>query len=346
MIGWPDTSPRFPMSTQVVVALVTAGTALAVSVVNYVTKKQSDASLERLKDELAGAREEDKARRDYEYEARKRLYAEFQPLLFQLCELCESAYFRIRDLAERARAGELDSWLRDEPYRLSTLHRLVAPLVIFRLCQRRLTFADLTVEPRIRAQYALAKQLYLSWTGAFALAQAEPSVEYQPYGGAADSEAVSALQHIVIGDLDRLIEAMTVREPDGAVRCISYGEFEDESRKEGSPLLQAVSNVDEVLVDFHPRTRPVLWRVLLTQAHLHKTLVHSLQAGLGGSMDALTPTDALTREERQEFDWRDANSGEDDSKALDEPFAAVRQYLAGRFSGAWGRAAEPAPRAS
>ncbi len=324
-------SGSLEVSTEVGVALLTAATALAVSVVNYVTKKRSDLSMETLRDQLAGAREEDKARRDYEYDARKRLYAEFQPLLFQLCECCESAYFRIRDLSERARRDELEGWLRDEPYYLSTLHRLLTPLVVFRLCQRRLTFVDLTVEPRIRTQYALAKQLYLSWSGAFELARAQPSLEYNPYGEGPDPEAVHALQHIVIGDLDRLIDAMTIAEPDAPLRCMGYGEFEDRYRDPGSSLNRAVSKIGDLVANFHPQRRPVLWRVLVTQAHIHRALVRSLQAGLAGPTDTLAPTNALTRGEQRDLEWQARDAPSEAHTTLPEPFAAVHEYLGERF---------------
>jgi hypothetical protein len=335
------------VSTQVVVALVASATALAVSVVNYLTKRRSDKDLERLKDELAGARDEENARRDYEYDARKRLYEELQPLLFQLSELCQGAYYRIRDLAARARAGELEAgeanWLRDEPYYLTTLHRLLAPSVLFRLCQRRLTFVDLTVEPRIRAQYELAKQAYLSWSG-FSLAQAGRPLRYKPYEDGPGPEAVHALQHIVLGDLDRLIDSMTVREGDSSLRCVSYGEFEDEYRKPESRVQQAVAKIDDVFTDFHPGRRPVLWRVLVAQAHLHMALVHSLEAGLRGLVDdTLSPANALTPQDYRELDWREPDSSPPESEALDEPLAAVREYLTARFPDASVGPADPAP---
>jgi hypothetical protein len=50
---------------------------------------------------------EEKALRDYQYEARKRLYEEFEPLLFQFNELSESAFRRILAFVREAKEGNL-----------------------------------------------------------------------------------------------------------------------------------------------------------------------------------------------------------------------------------------------
>jgi hypothetical protein len=56
-------------------------------------------TLEKIKNDLEIKKDEQAARRDYEYEARKRLYQECEPILFQFVELSESALKRIYALA-------------------------------------------------------------------------------------------------------------------------------------------------------------------------------------------------------------------------------------------------------
>src|SRR3712207_2456366 len=51
--------------------------------------------IENLKTELSQRGREQDALRDYQYEARKRLYRECGPIVFQLAELSEGAFFRI-----------------------------------------------------------------------------------------------------------------------------------------------------------------------------------------------------------------------------------------------------------
>jgi hypothetical protein len=112
------------------------------------------------------------ARREYEYEARKRLYREFEPLIFILNQDSAGAYRHIKELAGMASLGSLHvklSTANDEDkdsinddYLKSTIYKLILPMAVFSLIQRRLTSFDLHLENCFRLQYALAKCLYFS----------------------------------------------------------------------------------------------------------------------------------------------------------------------------------------
>ena len=65
--------------------------------------KQHNEDIEKLKIKLQKARDEEAALRDYEYDAKKRLYQEFEPLLFLLVEYSESSRFRIRNFLKNAK---------------------------------------------------------------------------------------------------------------------------------------------------------------------------------------------------------------------------------------------------
>jgi len=84
--------------------------------------------------------------RDYEYEAKKRLYHEIEPYLFLFSELSGSALSRIFRLASVAKEGKLypnTGWLSGPRYFInSTVYRMIAPLAAFKLIQRRLTIVD------------------------------------------------------------------------------------------------------------------------------------------------------------------------------------------------------------
>jgi hypothetical protein len=58
-------------------------------------KKADDLMIEQWRHEREQKREEQKARREYENEARKRLYEKFEPLLFQFSESCDRARLHI-----------------------------------------------------------------------------------------------------------------------------------------------------------------------------------------------------------------------------------------------------------
>ena len=110
------------MDPKITVALIAAGAtaaaALTTAVFSLVTARagrRAAEDLEKLKAEM-GARfaetsAERNARRDYEYDAKKRLYQEIEPLLFQLFEALEEAHYRVRSLARSSRHGNLPGWL-------------------------------------------------------------------------------------------------------------------------------------------------------------------------------------------------------------------------------------------
>jgi hypothetical protein len=86
-------------SPQTIAAFIAAAASLIVALISYSGKRKSDRELAQLNAELIETQERRKAQRDYEYEARKRLYSELQPLLFQLVEASDNAYWRIQGLA-------------------------------------------------------------------------------------------------------------------------------------------------------------------------------------------------------------------------------------------------------
>jgi Sds3-like len=94
------------------------------------SNNQYQEELEKLRARLTGEKSEQDALRDYEYEARKRLYQEFEPVLFQLVELSDSALRRICRLSSVSKEGKLEGWLSDSYnyFTRTTTYRLIAPL--------------------------------------------------------------------------------------------------------------------------------------------------------------------------------------------------------------------------
>jgi hypothetical protein len=302
-------------SAEIVVPYVTAVAAVGVAVVNYLAKRDTDRRLA----ELTEKQDETRAQREYEYEARKRLYKDFHPLLFQVVEMSESAYWRIVGLASSARSGRLNP---DEKSRLragspvylpSTVYRLFAPLAVLRLCQQQLTVLDLTVDPEIRKQYMVMKAVYRSWSDG-------PNL----YTGSARRQNLG-LQHV-----EQMIDGMLVPDdPAGNARCVTYGEFLAASRDENSSLHLPANRIVQMFVDFHPRAKPMLWRILITQAHLFNYLMDSV--GPPGQRPA-SPVVAIGEEEWQIFDWREVPEDATREEAIDDHFSAAEAYLAERFA--------------
>jgi hypothetical protein len=310
------------MTAQALVAGIAALAAIVVAVVNYVAKRNTDRENARLMSEHDASQ----AQREYEYEARQRLYEQFQPVLFQLVESSESAYWRIVGLATSAREGRLTggtSRLRADSrtYLPSTVYRLFAPLAVLRLCQRRLTVLDLTLDREIQRQYHVAKAVYRTWSDGPNLA----SCGIRPL---ACSESDMRRQNLGLQHVEEMIEGLvTLDELTNAPRCLTYGEFSEAYRDKGSRIHSPADRVMKKFVNFHPRTSPVLWRILIAQAHLFRYLMDAL--AYVDERKTTDPLSALSQEERSLFDWRNEQEASED--ALDGPFSAARDYLAARI---------------
>ena len=66
------------------VAIITAGVSAGISILSIYLTKKNDITLEKLKSKLEIEKAEYDARRDYEYEARKRLYQNVNLFSFNL----------------------------------------------------------------------------------------------------------------------------------------------------------------------------------------------------------------------------------------------------------------------
>lgn len=341
-------------SASVLPALLTAGGSLIVAIISaYVAyrsqersiKNQADLQrnqkdLKRLQAELDGRQSEHNARRDYEYEALKRLYQECSPLLFMLSEEANSAHSRIKGLAQSASQGKLepgsDSWLtgdRFRYYRLSTEYRLFAPLATLRLLQYRLTQFDLSLEPEIQLIYTLARQAGRAMADDFDLAKLGNSpLAYDPHNLAADelrktTPAVYLQQGVPRGILDNAAQALLIEKGSEPPRVMTFLEFEVARNDPDGSLGKAFKRIEYLFVDFHPKERPVMWRVLLASAQIYRaigTVVDS--ASQGNQILNVKELLLLTTAEASSFDWRN-DLAIDDSQAVEQTRSAVNEYL-------------------
>lgn len=319
---------------KIIVAATPGIVSLIVACITWVSTKRNQVELETFKSELAERKAERDALRDYKYEARKRLYQEIEPLNFQLIEAGENALHRIYGLARTAKAGNLGAggWLsREGYYTLSTMYKLIMPVAIFRLIQQKLTLVDLTVDPHANAQYALAKALYISFTDDFVLAASAPALPYDPNRldwreRRAEDEGKYWRQGIPLGRLDDAADALL--RADGSGRWLSFGGFQRQYKDRQSEVFEKFDAVHTVLLDFHPRTRPVLWRLLVMQAQLYLALLQFRHAHAAeAAARPFAPLRLTPQHERACFDWRQRPDEASERSVLTEPFDAARHYL-------------------
>ena len=201
-------------------------------------------------------------------------------------------------------AKEGEGWLSAPGYFInSTIYRLIAPLAAFKLIQRRLTIVDLELESKINIQYALGKCLYSTFSDDFDLAKSQPAIvgyePYERYVGA--QEEIHFHQGIYTGLIDSLIELLTFDEPKGGLRVLTFGEFESKFMNTKHPL--PLEKFYALFLNFHPKTRPVLWRILVAQAHIYKGLKAVQQIKSDSISPNFRPLKVLSETKSPEFDW-------------------------------------------
>lgn len=311
------------VQASVVVALVSAAASLIVAVIAQVASRRTSVRLARLEEERA----ERSARRDYAYDARKRLYTECEPLLFQAAEFSETARAAIVGLARSARNGWINSdgsgWLAAPDYYFTiTVYQLLAPATTFRMLQSRLTVVDLSLDERVRGQYELVRLLFFSFTWDFDLASSDvsTSLPYEPDrtdpGEPGRGELLTscperyARQGLYRGVLDVIADSMIVRDDDAAesrTRCVTFGEFLRAWTHRGSDLRAAQPTLLDLFAGFHPQRKPVLWRVLVAQYLLHGILLRG---------DPLASPSELPEAEAKALDWRPADGRGSESETV------------------------------
>ena len=280
------------------------------------------------------------SRRDYEYEARKRLYHECEPLVFELLEFAENAGDRIRGLARTARHGNLPQWLvGDGYYMASTMYYLLAPVAVYKLMRRRLTAVDMTLDQSVATHYRLAKQVAWSFADDFSFAWGLRifELDYDPNNQEWErlrvaDEAKYWRQGIPYGRLDNAVESLIIRdhEPDGNLRIMSFGEFESALHKAGS-VSETFTIVRDIFTDFHPARRPVLWRMLVAQAHIYMSIVRFHHGDRVGRNLVITP---ISAHDRDLFSWERPPIPANQQK-MDEAFAVAETYFKKNIPTLW-----------
>jgi hypothetical protein len=306
------------MDTQVLVAMISGLFALLVAGVALMQSRRSEAAqrsaqvdLESLKATLAAELAEGNALRDYEYDARRRLYSEVGPLVFQLTELSDAAILEIGRLCNPSHWHRLSlteasreslrarGWIGSTSYdTVFAAYALLAPLASFRFLQRRLSALDIALDRRAWTQWMLLRSLYEMFSRDEEIAALHPSRDYDPR--VADwrerrqaDPAKYWWQGVTRGRLDNAIELVVEDDGRGPPRLRTFGEFEStfkEAAATANDYEKALGAFANPLFDFHPGARPVYWRMLAIQAVLHKGLRH-----VGRHLDATPQSSPLAQ---------------------------------------------------
>ena len=271
---------------EIIVAFISAGTALLVAIYSAFAaaknQKKIDTNneeIEFLKSKLNEEQSERNALRDYKYEAKKRLYHEYEPLIFELLDLAETALARIAKLAEGARGDtEIMAWMeRDTSFFTSTVYNLIIPLAAIKNIQRKITSFDLSIDSKIYSQYLLCKGITLAIQSDYDIARIDPGLAYDPYDDDWKEKRLKKPEifyrqgipsHRLDTSTDYLIE------PGGSIRLMSFGKFEDQFKMaKDDEYSTPLGLLKDLFRNFFPQNRPVLWRILSIQYIFYYLLI-------------------------------------------------------------------------
>lgn len=301
--------------------------------VRYTAKatRRTQESIEVLRSQIQDAKADRDALRDYTYDARRRLYKECEPAIFRLIEEGEAAYYRVATLAQLSREGRFQyhngSWMSqgDGGNAVSTIYRLLAPLASFALLRNKFTLFDLSIEPRVYAQYSLGKLLYSSFSDEIAIAASKcSSLRYDPGGKPPPGEigdfAVYGQQGISGELLDEVVNVLLREQPGGARQLLSYPDFIRDYNDEHGSFRAVIIKLDYITRNLDPVRSPVLWRALLVQVLIYWYLRQTAQ--MSSAKFRLSDLVPITSEEIKFFHWLDH-----DPQKTDQEFETARQYL-------------------
>jgi hypothetical protein len=258
------------------------------------------------------------ARRAYEYEARKRLYQDCEPLLFQLSQNAGVAIGRVISLAREAREGRLgtpDGPLSGDPaedsgrgyYFRSTFYQLLAPLAIAYLLRTRLTLRDMALDPWVKREFALSDAAYRALTRDFHFASLDPVVlnyreQADQHGDPVAANCV-VKQGVFLGRLDNLMESLIVAEGEHRP-LITFGRFEELLVQQNSALLDTLKPLTRIIANFHPLTHPVFWRILCAEYFLFRALRVDTRRALEEGLPDRALGEVVVESNRDDLCWK------------------------------------------
>jgi hypothetical protein len=255
----------------VVTGALATTTAVFLAIWNRRTQKAAAVQGAEIESSLA----QDAALRSYEFDARKRLYTEVNPLVFQLRELSRGS----RNRARRIISGEMTV---GPDHVTTSVQRLCAPLVVAQEIQRHLTVVDLRLDANLSAQYAVARELLWTLHSGIAMAGMSPAIEYL-----SAQDRPSPQQHLTHAKLLRLVDALTVRDAEGPCRPMKQTELDNLDKAQEPQLEEALRPFRRLFKGATPATAPVLWRLLLAHAmflHVFADLVDRNDSVVGEVM--------------------------------------------------------------
>ena len=203
------------------------------------------------------------AQREYDLDARKRLYAAIGPLRFQLLLAC-------RDLAGRVQAhglGRVYDMSLKGYYGRTSLFRILRPLGLAELVERQIAYADFAVDSGAIDLLRFKGSAFAAFSGG-RLVEGHPDVNWN-----------SQVQHIFFDYISRCANVMIAEETEGRERALRFHEFA--SLLDGKDGTAAFSPFSTIFDGMTPQAKPLLWTRLVVYGHLCNGFVNRTGVVIG-----------------------------------------------------------------
>ena len=192
---------------------------------------------------------EKSAQREYELEAKKRLYQSIGPLRFQLLLACRDTAHRIEGHGLR-KSYDMSS---SNFYGRSTMYRILKPLVICELIESQVAYADFSVDESALDALLFKKSCGLVLSGGEILSN-HPDIDWS-----------SQKQHLFFDTL-REAASVLISKSESGEKIITFHEFD-------AAYDELISNyglvtLSEIINDFTMKSKPLFWMRLLSYGYI------------------------------------------------------------------------------
>jgi hypothetical protein len=201
---------------------------------------------------------------------------------------------------------------------------------------------DLNLNTSFRNQYLLARFLYRTFTLDFNLAlNVSSKIDYDPENPQAENLKEKfpqkyRRQGVVLGFLDQAVDGLILKDEfDATPRIVTYGEFyntyfgsnTDENNRKTADFYKIRQNTSYLFVNLHPKNHPVLWRILIAQAHICRLIMQTYTTNDGSDISSKIFEILIQGDEVKRFDWRQEQDKQTMDEVFNEPYKAVREYF-------------------
>jgi hypothetical protein len=201
------------------------------------------------------------AQRQYEYEARKRLYTAIGSLRFQLLLACRDLTRRIEGYSKHQYPTSINTH-----YGRSTLYRILRPIAIAELIEQQIALADFSVDADAVDCLRFRKSATQIWS------RNELVCGYEKINW--DDEH----QHVFAESISISANSLIKREPNTPDRMLRYDEY---VKLLDSHNLTDISSFRDLLKNFDIEGKPILWVRLIAYANSCNHFVTKVGSKLG-----------------------------------------------------------------